>query len=124
MQQQVDKHRTDRQFSVGDQVCLKLQPYIQMTSLADRSNQKLSFRYDGPYEVLERVGAVAYKLKLPPTSQIHPVAHISQLKKADTPGMLIAETLPPATSVLQKTQEPEKVLQQKLTKRGKSMIRP
>lgn len=121
MKQQADKHRTDRQFVVGDKVYLKFQPYIQ-TLLADRSNQILSFHYYGPYEVIERVGEVAYRLKLPPSSLIHPVIHISQLMRAVTPDMLVAKTLPSSISVLQQDHEPERVLQQKLVKRGKSLV--
>jgi ribosomal protein L21E len=39
---QVDKNRTERQFQVGQQVFVKLQPYVQ-TSVAQRLHQKLSF---------------------------------------------------------------------------------
>ena len=43
---------------------------------------KLSPRYVGPYEILQRVGEVAYKLALPvELASIHPVFHVSMLKK-------------------------------------------
>lgn len=43
MKHQADKHRSKREFAVGDFVYLKLQPYIQ-TFVASRVNQKLSFQ--------------------------------------------------------------------------------
>lgn len=60
---QADKHLSERVFQVDDFVFLKLQHYVQ-ASLVPRLNQKLTFKYFGPFRVLERVGAVAYKLEL------------------------------------------------------------
>ena len=51
MKSQADKGRSEREFSVGDMVYLKLQPYIQ-TFVASRTNQKLAFRFFGPFKIL------------------------------------------------------------------------
>ncbi|BBH07014.1 transposable element gene [Prunus dulcis] len=59
-----DNRRKDLQFEVGDWVFLKLWPWKGVVRFGKRG--KLSPRYIGPYEVVERVGPVAYRLALPP----------------------------------------------------------
>ena len=58
-------------------------------------NEKLAPRYFGPFEILERIGQVAYRLKLPDTARIHAVFHVSQLRKAI--GERVASAQLPAT---------------------------
>ncbi|XP_026459651.1 uncharacterized protein LOC113360351 [Papaver somniferum] len=112
-----DKKRSDREFSVGDMVFLKLHPYRQ-TSVAIRKNFNLSSKYFGPFEILQRIGAVAYKLKLPVGSRIHPIFHVSQFKRKIG---LTAATLPQLPLVDHNGHfviEPEAILHHRLTLRG------
>jgi ribosomal protein L21E len=75
---QADKSRTEREFQVGDEVLLKLQPYTQ-SSMANKPYPKISLKFYGPYKILTKVGKVAYK-ELPQDNLIHPIFHVSQLK--------------------------------------------
>lgn len=114
MKQEADKHRSERSFDIGDWVFVKLQPYRQQ-SVVVRSSQKLAPKFFGPYKVLDKIGSVAYKLELPSYSRIHPVFHVSQLKRLV--GEVTSTTQLP--TILQETVEkvPECCLGRKMVKR-------
>lgn len=84
MKQQADKSRSDKEFKVGDWVFLKLQSYRQV-SIENRRSAKLSPRFFCPYEIIARVGKVAYTLKLPEGTKVHPTFHASLLKRCLNP---------------------------------------
>lgn len=81
MKQQVDSHRREVNFQVGDYVLLRVQSYLQR-SLAHRKCEKLSPRFFGPYKIIRCVGPVAYELELPASSKVHPIFHVSLLRPA------------------------------------------
>ena len=71
--------RRDLKFEVGDKVFLKVAPMKGV--LRSGRKGKLSPRFIGPFEILERVGQVAYRLALPPVlSGVHNVFHVSMLR--------------------------------------------
>jgi hypothetical protein len=80
MKKQADQGHSECQFVEGDQVFLQLQPYKQ-NSLKIDNCQKLAPKFYGPYTVLKRVGQVAYQLDFPSHSNLHPIFHVSCLKK-------------------------------------------
>ena len=75
-----DRRRRPLEFSVGDRVFLRVSPMKGVRRFGRRG--KLSPRYIGPYEILERIGEVAYRLALPPElAAVHPVFHVSMLRQ-------------------------------------------
>ena len=89
-----DPKMKDVLFSVGDLVFLKVSPMKGVMRFGKK--EKLAPRYIGPFEIRSRVGEVAYRLVLPPElSRIHPVFHMSMLRKyiADPSHVLQPQTV-------------------------------
>ena len=68
------------EYQVGEKVLLRVSPWKGIMRF--RNKGKLSPRYIGPYEILERVGPLAYRLALPPKlAKIHNVFHVRMLRR-------------------------------------------
>ncbi|XP_052726211.1 uncharacterized protein LOC128194684 [Vigna angularis] len=75
-----DKRRRPLEFAAGDHVFLRLNPIIGVGRAV--RPKKLSPKFIGPYQILKKIGPVAYELALPPQLlNLHPVFHVSQLRK-------------------------------------------
>ena len=83
-----DRKVMDLDFMEGEQVLLKVSPMKGVMRFGKRG--KLSPRYIGLFDVQKRVGEVAYELALLPVlSGVHPVFHVSMLKKYHGDGNYI-----------------------------------
>ncbi|XP_059073519.1 uncharacterized protein LOC131874252 [Cryptomeria japonica] len=89
-----NQQRIECTFKVGDMVYLRLQPFRQST-LKKSGAEKLKPRFYGPFRVIRQVGAVAYDFKLPASSKVHIVFHVSRLKKALGQNVLVSYDLSP-----------------------------
>jgi hypothetical protein len=107
--------RRDEQFKVGDWVLLNsaniVPPYAQQ-----RPARKLQGRYIGPYQVLQAVGPVAYRLELPSNIRAHPVVHVSWLRRYHN-NTLPGRKQPPPPPVQQASGAQEYFVEQVLDER-------
>ena len=75
-----DVRRRPLEFEVGDHVFLKVMPKRGVVRFSKRG--KLSPRFIRPFEILERVGTIAYRLALPPSmSGVYEVFHVSMFRR-------------------------------------------
>ncbi|GJQ98242.1 putative reverse transcriptase domain-containing protein [Tanacetum coccineum] len=83
-----DKRRRPLEFEVGDKVMLKVAPWKGVVRFRKRG--KLNPRYIGPFQIIERIGPVAYRLELPQeVSRVHNVFHVCNLKKCLSDDTLV-----------------------------------
>ena len=75
-----DARRRNLEFEERDLMFLKIAPMKGILRFPRKG--KLSPRFIGPFEILERIGSIAYNLALPPSlSSVHDVFHVSMLRK-------------------------------------------
>ncbi|XP_021722778.1 uncharacterized protein LOC110690261 [Chenopodium quinoa] len=89
-----DLKRRDEEYEVGEKVLLKISPMKGEMRFGKRG--KLSLKYIGPYEIIQKVGKVAYKLDFPnELERVHNVFHVRQIRKyiPDVSHVLHPETI-------------------------------
>ena len=98
MKKYADQHRRTLEFQIGDKVLLKLTPQI-LKKVSSKTRQRgLIPKFEGPFEVIKKVGEVAYMLKLPERLKLHPTFHVSFLKpyvEDAEPGRAQVKRAPP-----------------------------
>nr|BAL46523.1 hypothetical protein [Gentiana scabra x Gentiana triflora] len=108
-----DIRRRPLEFAVGDRVYLRASPMKGVKRFGQKG--KLSPRYVGPFDIIERIGKLAYRLRLPESmSRVHNVFHVSMLKKClsstDVESQFNPEMLQDNLSYIEK---PVKILDRK-----------
>ena len=109
-----DQHRKEIEFQVGEKVFLKVSPWRGIMRFGNKG--KLSPRYIGPYEIIERIGPLAYRLALPPElSRIHNVFHVSMLRRyRSDPSHVIKDSEVEISENLSYMEEPIKIVDHKI----------
>lgn len=80
MKKYADAKRRDVSFQVGDFVLLST-ANIRLPPTPGSESYKLNEKYLGPFKVLKRIGELSYELELPSLMRVHPVFHVSKLKR-------------------------------------------
>jgi len=104
-----DLKQRDVQFDIGDLVYMKIRPYRRRL-MASCPNEKLAPRFYNLFAMEKKIGQVAYKVAQPATYNIHPVFHVSQLRKANEALQAFTDISSQPSEELEMLVEPEAVL--------------
>ena len=88
MKKYADQRRRPLDFEVCDQLLLKLTPQIWKKIISRKIHKEVVQKYDGPFEIVKKVGTVACPLKLPDRLKLHPTFHVGFLKPSQ-PDLLL-----------------------------------
>ncbi|XP_074293331.1 uncharacterized protein LOC141620327 [Silene latifolia] len=112
----IDTRRSDISFEVGEKVLLKVSPMKGVMRFGKRG--KLSQKFIGPYEILDRVGEVGYRLALPPAlARVHNVFHVSQLRRYPSdPSHVLSPEVIEVDEQLSYLETPKEILERKVRK--------
>ncbi|KAA0061793.1 ty3-gypsy retrotransposon protein [Cucumis melo var. makuwa] len=120
-----DERRKDLEFDVGDMVFLKVAPMKSVLRFEKKG--KLSPRFVRPFEILERIGPLAYHLALPPYfSAMHDIFHVSMLKNVADPTHVVDFEPLQISENLSFEEQPIEILARevkKLRNRGISLVK-
>ena len=114
--------REDIRYEIDEKVFLKVSPWKKVMRFGE--NGKLSPRFIGSYEVIEKVGPVAYKLALPPKlEKIHNIFHVSMLRRyMSNPSHVVSSETIELRPDLTYEEEPVEILAREVTKLQKKRI--
>ncbi|GJR27921.1 putative reverse transcriptase domain-containing protein [Tanacetum coccineum] len=117
-----DKRRKPLEFSVGDYVLLKVSPWKGVVRFGKKG--KLAPRFFRPFEIIEKVGPVAYRLDLPEElNGVHDTLHVSNLKKClANPTLQVPLDEIRVDAKLNFVEEPVEILKREFKKLKRSRI--
>ncbi|GJV62215.1 putative reverse transcriptase domain-containing protein [Tanacetum coccineum] len=118
----VDRRHKPLKFQAGDKVMLKVSPWKGVIRFDKRG--KLNPRYTGPFEILSKVGTVAYRIELPEQlSRVHSTFHASNLKKcfSEEPLAILLDEIQ-IDDKLNFIEEPVKIIDREVKRLKKSRI--